>query len=380
MKLSQVAAAMKRKGAVAAGEPADKPLGPQSSSSVVMRNASVFVAVVAGGFAIQYFRGIITPLVIAIFLLLLIDGFSRAVGRRFPSWPNWFRSSLGAVLITAGFALIVLVCVQNARAFVSQIIFIEPKIDGLLAQAFGALQMSPLTMGDLFRRGDSAETLTKALGAARGLVSGAVLVVIYLGFLIASQRAFGRKSRLLFTTANDKAHAERVFSRVRSASEQYIGLQTLKASLIAAVAWAIMAGLGLSNAEFLAFILFFASFVPIVGGITAAIVPSLIALAQFGGIWQATALFVGLGGSIFLVDNVLMPKLQSDRLNLDPVFVLLSLGFWGVLLGLPGALLSTPLTVVVMTVAYEFRGARWLAILLSKDGQPALSDEDAATG
>ena len=56
------------------------------------------------------------------------------------------------------------------------------------------------------------------------------------------------------------------------------------------------------------------------------------------------------------------------RLNLDPVFILLSLGFWGALLGIAGALLSTPLTVVVMAVAAEFEGARWLAVLLSKDG------------
>ena len=72
---------------------------------------------------------------------------------------------------------------------------------------------------------------------------------------------------------------------------------------------------------------------------------------------------------MFLIENVLLPKLQSDRLNIDPVFILLSLGFWGLMLGLPGALLSTPLTVVVMAIAAEFKGTRWLAILLSKDGE-----------
>jgi predicted PurR-regulated permease PerM len=40
------------------------------------------------------------------------------------------------------------------------------------------------------------------------------------------------------------------------------------------------------------------------------------------------------------------------------------------LLGATGALLSTPLTVTVMAVAAEFDGARWLAVLISKDGQP----------
>jgi predicted PurR-regulated permease PerM len=65
-----------------------------------------------------------------------------------------------------------------------------------------------------------------------------------------------------------------------------------------------------------------------------------------------------------------MPKLQGDELNIDPLLVLVSIGFWGLILGPPGILLSTPLTVTVMAVAAEFDGARWLAILISKDGVP----------
>jgi AI-2 transport protein TqsA len=73
---------------------------------------------------------------------------------------------------------------------------------------------------------------------------------------------------------------------------------------------------------------------------------------------------------VFLIDNVLMPKLQGDELNIDPLLVLVSIGFWGVMLGAPGALLSTPLTVTLMAISAEFAGARWLAILISKDGKP----------
>jgi predicted PurR-regulated permease PerM len=65
-----------------------------------------------------------------------------------------------------------------------------------------------------------------------------------------------------------------------------------------------------------------------------------------------------------------MPKLQGDELNIDPLLVLVSIGVWGLLLGPTGALLSTPLTVTVMAVAAEFDGARWLAVLISRDGQP----------
>jgi predicted PurR-regulated permease PerM len=126
----------------------------------------------------------------------------------------------------------------------------------------------------------------------------------------------------------------------------------------------------------MAFLIFLAAYIPIVGGFAGSLVPALLAFAQFDSPIRALVLLVLLGGSIFLVDNVVMPKLQGDRLNVDPVVILLSLEFWGVIFGAPGAVLSTPLTVVVMTVAAEFEGTRWLAMLLSKEGE--LGERDAA--
>jgi AI-2 transport protein TqsA len=146
-------------------------------------------------------------------------------------------------------------------------------------------------------------------------------------------------------------------------------LQTLKAALIATAACAITAAVGLPNAPFWAFLLFLAAFIPIVGGVAGALVPTLVALAEFETPVRPLILLVLLGGSIFVIDNVVMPKIQADRLNIDPVFVLLSLGFWGVMFGLPGVFLSTPLTVMVIAVTAEIPGLRWLAVLLSKEGE-----------
>ena len=53
-----------------------------------------------------------------------------------------------------------------------------------------------------------------------------------------------------------------------------------------------------------------------------------------------------------------------------PRFVMLSLTFWGALWGLTGMFLSTPLTVLTMVILAQFNGSRWIAILLSADGDP----------
>jgi AI-2 transport protein TqsA len=56
--------------------------------------------------------------------------------------------------------------------------------------------------------------------------------------------------------------------------------------------------------------------------------------------------------------------------------VLLSLALWGQLWGVVGMFLSTPLAVMAMAVLAEFKGSRWVAILLSGDGKPYAEDDD----
>ncbi|MEO7026692.1 MAG: AI-2E family transporter, partial [Caulobacteraceae bacterium] len=91
---------------------------------------------------------------------------------------------------------------------------------------------------------------------------------------------------------------------------------------------------------------------------------------QFDGYGAAALLLAGLFAITFLIGNIVLPRMQGDSLNLDPLVVLMSLGFWGAIWGLPGMFLSTPLTVLTMVILAQFQGSRWIATLLSADGDP----------
>ena len=73
------------------------------------------------------------------------------------------------------------------------------------------------------------------------------------------------------------------FQRVRQGAEDYIGLQTLKAVVLAAIAWAIMAAVGLHNALFLAFLTLLVAYIPIVGPAAAVVFPTLLAYVWLTG-------------------------------------------------------------------------------------------------
>jgi len=335
-----------------------------------MRAAVIFLAVVVAGALIRVFHEIVAPLVVAIFLLLLIDAVARGLAHRFPQVPRLLRATLATGAILASFAAIIFLFVVQAPPFAHQLASVEPRLDELMAKTMMAIGQAPLTIEDVFAGDDIAKTLGQAFSAARAAVSFAGLVFIFLGFLVASRSAFSRKVDRLSDAPRHRDQSRRVFASIRNAVEQYVRLQTLKALLIALVAFAVLELLGVTAALFVAFLVFLAAFVPIIGAFAGAVFPALMALAQFGDFGRPALILLVLGVAVFVIDNVLMPKLQGDELNIDPLLVLISIGFWGLILGPPGVLLSTPLTVTVMAVAAEFEGARWLAILISKDGEP----------
>ena len=121
--------------------------------------------------------------------------------------------------------------------------------------------------------------------------------------------------------------------------------------MIAGGSWLAMIVVGLDNALFWAFLIFLASYIPIIGGFVGIVFPALFGLVQFDTLWQGFVLLGVLYGIQFVVGNIITPRMQGDSLNIDPVVVLLALALWGAIWGLPGMFLSTPLAVMAMTGA-----------------------------
>ncbi len=347
----------------------ESPLSSPGGIAAV-RASMIFLAVVVAGVLVKTFQDMLEPLVVAVFMLLLIDALSRDLDTRLPKVPSLVRGIGATALIIAIFAAVILLLAFQGPPFALQFRTIEPKLDQVLGQGMVMVGQAPITVRELLRGADPERFLGPVFVATRGAVKFFGEVLLYLGFLFASRRAFSSKIDKLFDTSHHREQARRVFSSIRNAVEHYVRLVTFKALLIAIVAWGVMTAMGVHFALFVAFLVFLSAFVPIVGAFAGALIPALVALAQFGDLTHPAIIIGGLGGGVFLIDNILMPKLQGDELNIDPLLVLISLGFWGLMLDAPGVLLSTPLTVMVMAVAAEFNGARWLAVLISKDGDP----------
>jgi predicted PurR-regulated permease PerM len=344
---------------------------PDDRTVSTIRNATVFLAVVAGGFVLWWLKEILTPLILALFLMVLIDGLARVIEHRAPVVPRKAAMPLALLICILAFAAIMYLLAENTRSFLAQPVDYQTKLQGLITEisrAFG-VRRAP-SLNDLVGQIQPTRFLGSAAQAVQGIVTDAVLVLIYVAFLIASSRGFRRKMVTLWPGHEHREAALQILTRIRLSIERYVWVQTVTGLMMASGAWALMALVGLDNALFWAFFIFIASYVPMIGAAVGVIAPALFAVVQFDTLWQAGVLLVGLETIFFLVGNLVLPRMQGQSLNLDPVVLLLSLAFWSLIWGLPGAFLSSPLTVVVMIVLAQFRSTNWIAVLLSEDGQP----------
>jgi predicted PurR-regulated permease PerM len=69
-----------------------------------------------------------------------------------------------------------------------------------------------------------------------------------------------------------------------------------------------------------------------------------------------------------VLGNIVDPKLMGNKLNLSPLLVLISLGFWGAMWGVVGMLLSVPIMVSINIVLSEFKSTRAISVFFSEKG------------
>lgn len=344
---------------------------PNPAVDTVSRNALVILATIASGFVIYWLADILTPLALALFLALMIDGFARQLKTRLPTGWGRFATPLAVALSVVIFVAAAFFIAENAAGFATQMAGYGPKLNGVLARLGGLIGLDvPPTLTELVRQLDPASYLGEVASGLQSFLTTAAFVVVYLGFILASRRGWERKAVALFGRREERQGAIAAFLRIRNGVEQYLWVQTVTGLMIAGASWAAMLAVGLDNALFWAILIFLASYIPVVGGIVAVAFPPIFALMQFDTLWQAVVLLAVLQVIGAVVANVIQPRMQGRSLNTDPIALLLGLAFWSAVWGLPGAFLSTPLTTVIMVILAQHQGARWLAVLLSADGDP----------
>jgi predicted PurR-regulated permease PerM len=220
--------------------------------------------------------------------------------------------------------------------------------------------LANLGLGEAIAEIVTPETLTAVLvGTISILVDliGAILIATVLAALLLLDA--DRLGRLLGDDPGEH-RTLRSLPRALAAAVTYFTVRIRVNAVTAAGLLALMVILGVDHALLWAVGTFFLSFIPYIGLVVAMIPPTILAFAE-GGL--APAIVIVIGGTILnlAAENVLEPVLTGRALHLSTWVVFVSFFIWVWILGPVGALLSMPITVLVVLVLEQHDATLWLA-------------------
>jgi len=196
----------------------------------------------------------------------------------------------------------------------------------------------------------------------QSMLGGAFLVLLFTIFMLFEaahlpskvNRAFGKDGPI------NIGHFHRIAEDIR----RYLFLKTLSNLMSGGAAMFVYYMFGVPAFFFWGIVAFFMYYIPNIGGTLAAVLPgALILMGPYGIPGVLVYAFCLLTIECAIAYGI-EPRLLGHGLRLSTLIIILSLFFWGFLLGPIGLFLAAPLTVMIKIILQAFPETRWLAIFL----------------
>lgn len=364
-----------------AGADQVKPL-PKSSRSIRL------LAILAVATSCFVARAILFPIVLAIILAALLRPLVRWLNRR--RVPEF----AGAILVITGFVGIfgygATLLVEPAREW-----FQNP--DEKLQQIEHKLQSIRQPIADLEDVADKVEEaaagaasredkpvkvtvqqpslINSVISSTGQMLAGAAITIVLLYFLLIQGNTLLRQVVLITPTRRGKRDAVELVRKIEQGVSSYLLQVTVINTCLGVVIGTAMWLIGLPTPALWGTLAALLNFFPYIGGIAGAIMVFLVGVLTFESLpWAFVAPVV-----YFCINtiegNFITPALLGRKMSLNPIFVFLSLTFWGWIWGLGGAILAVPLLAVLKISCEQFDTLQPMAMLLSGELVPA--DQDA---
>lgn len=189
----------------------------------------------------------------------------------------------------------------------------------------------------------------------QGLLAGALVMLIFLYFLLAAGDLFLRKLVRVLPTLEDKKVAVDIARQIEDQISNYLLSVTLINVGLGVTVAVAMYLIGMPNPLLWGAMVGVFNFVPYVGPFTSLVVLALVGVMSFDSIaWGLLPPAV-----YFVIDaiesNFITPAFLGRRLSLNPVVIFVSVTFWAWMWGIGGALLAVPMLAAFKILCDEIK-------------------------
>lgn len=330
-------------------------------------------------FAVLYVgRNIFVPLMIAVCFWYLINALARGIalvhlgGKKVPRLLC-FVLSIAAMLFSLW--IIIALISSNIASVLTAAPAYRDNFDAIIPRLMALLGVSEQpSIGAVLAYFNPGAFIGYVAQMFTGLAGKTLIIVFYTGFLLYEQQFFKRKISMMLEDARTERRVTMILRTIDLQMQRYIAVKTFISAMTGLFTYAVLAYQGVDFAEFWGLMAFVLNFIPYVGSLVAIVLPGLISLIQFGDISIALSVIAALSLVQIVWGSIIDPRMMGDSLNLSPIAIILSLGIWGTLWGVPGMLLSIPILAMLVVTLSQFPMTRPIAILLTKTGDVTVSD------
>ena len=331
---------------------------------ISLLTAAACVIVVAG---MRASADILVPFLLAVFVAVICAPLYQAMTRRrVPA----ALAILGIVLVMLAAILVMAGVLERAINSISGRLpqyqaALLAQVDALWRwlEAYG-VDVPDATLREYF----DPQWLLRYLGAIAStlgdvLVTTFIIAIVAI-FILLEGSALPEKMRGVHGLSSDTwQRLTQIVADVR----RYMFLKTVMSLLTGALIAVWLLAVGVEFPILLGVLAFALNYIPTIGSIVAALPGILLAFIEFGlGTAALTTLayvVINIG-----VSNGIEPRYLGNGLGLSPLVVILSVLFWGWVLGAMGMLIAVPLTMTVKIALESSDDTRWIAVLMS--GRP----------
>jgi AI-2 transport protein TqsA len=333
--------------------------------------AVVVLGVVIAGLVLG--RSLLIPFAIAVLLWTLLEAMVQGFARiRIGSFklPRWLATILGITTVAAGLYLVAFILLGQADALSAAWPRYAARFEAIVSELTQWLgPQTAAKLKDAVTGIDLSSRIPSLIASTQSIVVSFLLVAAYIGFLFVERNHLGEKLAAMFPDAREAEETSALFVTISRSVQRYLWMKTLVSVLTAVLCYAVLRWLGIDFAETWALLIFVLNYIPNIGSTVAVAFPAVLALIQFETLAPFAILVLSLTAIQLTVGSVLEPMLMGSTLNMSPLAIILGLAFWGTIWGIVGMFLSVPILVVIMIICAHVPSWRWVAIVLSKDGQ-----------
>ena len=334
----------------------------------------LLIIVFISGYILYIGAPIIIPIIFAVLVAVFLNPLDNKI--RPIVKVKWLSIVLSFLALIVPFILITtLFSFQLVNIFESLPSISEGLNDGLdkLVKRINKLNPSlNLDSESLIDKGEESDLKGPLKIVAQGLASTSTIIastglVFIIAFLLMYYKASFKRFIIQSFDKSTRPDIKETLHEIKDTIQSYIGGLGLVVVILSTLNTIGLTLIGIEHVLFWGCLAGVLAIIPYIGTLLGGLLPFIFALSSAEASWQPYAVIAYYLVIQQIEGNFITPKIVGDKVDINPLFAILALLFFGSFWGIAGVILALPLISILKIILGQLERTQALSVLMSSD-------------